>query len=280
MKIEVGNRSAAGARSVGSALRGAGRAALWVLVGMLLVRGVLATAAGPRAEAPGHLAPDGVGQAEASFAIRFARAYLADPRSASVAGYLADGARLGSGRPPRRGQEVAQAEVTASEELGGGEAILTVACELRDSRILYLAVPTARSEAGGVAASGAPWIVAAPGAAGVGADQPRPLAGEEAGAVAALVRRFMPAYVGAGSAGDLSYFLAPGSEVEPLGSGLRLVSAPALGQLGAGEGGRRTVVARARVEDPSSGAIYPLAYRLEVTKGARWYVARVEGALS
>lgn len=266
---------------MGSVLRGAGRAALWALVGLLLVRGVVATAAGPRAEAPAHSTPDGVGQAEASFAIRFARAYLADPSPASLAGYLADGARLGSGRPPREGQEVAQAEVTASEELGGGHEVLTVACELRGSRILYLAVPTARSGAGGVAALGAPWIVGAPVTAGVvTADQPRPLAGEDAGQIAALVRRFAPAYVRAGSAGDLSYLVAPGSEVEPLGSELRLVSVAAVGQLGSGEGARRTVVARARVEDPSSGAIYPLAYRLELVRGARWYVARVEGALS
>jgi len=280
VNIEVGNRSAAGARTVGSALRGAGRVALWALVGMLLVRGVLATADGPRAQAPAHLTPDGVGQAEASFAIRFARAYLADPGSTSTAGYLAAGARLGSGRPPAPGHEVAQAEVTSTEELGGGREVLTVACEFRDSRTLYLAVPTARSQAGGVAASGAPWIVAAPASAGVAAERPRALTGEEAGAIAALVRRFAPAYIRAGSAGDVSYLVAPGSEVEPLGSELRFVSITAVGQLGSGEGARRTVMAGVRVEDPSTRAVYPLAYRLELVRGARWYVARVEGALS
>jgi hypothetical protein len=265
---------------VGSVLRGAGRAALWALVGLLLVRGVIATAAGPRAEAPAHFTPDGVGQAEASFAIRFAHAYLADPGSASLAGYLAEGARLGAGGSPGKGEEVAQAEVVSTEELGGGHEVLTVACELRDSRTLYLAVPTARSGAGGVAALGAPWIVAAPGAPGVVAEPSRPLAGADAGQIAALVRRFAPAYMRAGSAGDLSYLVSPGSEIEPLGSELRFASVAAIGQLGPGEGARRTVVARVRVEDPSSEAIYPLAYRLEVVRGARWYVARVEGALS
>jgi hypothetical protein len=265
---------------VGSALRGAGRTALWVLVGMLLVRGVLATAAGPRPGAPVHPTPEGAGQAEASFAIRFARAYLADPSSASSAAYLADGARLGSGRSPRGGQEVAQAEVTSTEELGGGREVLTVACALRDARTFYLAVPTIRSRAGGVAALGAPWIVAAPGADGVEAERPRPLAGDDAGQIAELVRRFAPAYVRGGAAGDLSYLVAPGYEVEPLGSEVRFVSVAAVGQLGSGEGARRTVVARVRVEDPSSGAVYPLAYRLELVRGARWYVARVQGALS
>ncbi|HWC47572.1 MAG TPA: conjugal transfer protein [Solirubrobacterales bacterium] len=280
MNVEVGNRSAARARSLGSALRGAGRVALWALVGLLLVRGVLATAAGPRAETPAQSTREGVGRAEESLAIRFARAYLADPTARSVAGYLAEGARIGSGRPPRRGQEVAQAEVTSIEELGGGRAILTVACELRDSRTLYLAVPTARSRAGGVAALGAPWIVAAPTGAGVLAERPRPLAGEGAGQIAALVERFAPAYVEAQSAGDLSYFLAPGSAIEPLGAGLRFVSVGAVHQFGSGEGARRTVQARIRVEDPASGAVYPLAYRFEVVRGARWYVERVEGALS
>jgi hypothetical protein len=33
------------------------------------------------------------------------------------------------------------------------------------------------------------------------------------------------------------------------------------------------------VRDPASGAVYPLAYRLELEKRGRWYVSGVEGAL-
>lgn len=280
MKIEVGNRSAVAPRSLGGALRGAGRVALWALVGLLLVRGVLATAAGPRAEAPAAPRESGAAQAETAFAIRFARAYLDDPTSPALGGYLAEGASIGVARAPRSSGGVIQAEVSATEELGGGRKVLTVACELRDSRTLFLAVPIARSEAGEVAAMGAPWFVAAPGAAGVPGDRPRPPAGEDAGEIAALVRRFLPAYVESRSAGDLSYFLAPGSAVEPLGGELRFISMAAVGQLGSGEGRRRTVLARVRVEDPASRALYPLAYRLDLLRGARWYVVGVQGELS
>lgn len=280
MKSEVGNRSAVGPGSLGAALRGAGRVTLWALVGLLLVRGVLATAAGPRAEAPAAPRESGGAQAETAFAIRFARAYLNDPTSPALGGYLAEGASIGAARPPRSAGAVLQAEVSATEELGGGKKVLTVACELRDSRTLYLAVPIAGLEAGEVAATGAPWLVAAPAAAGVRVDQPRPLAGEDAGEIAALVRRFLPAYVESPAAGDLSYFLAPGSAIEPLGGELRFISVAAIGQLGSGEGRRRTVLARARVEDLPSRAVYPLAYRLDLLGGARWYVAGVEGEIS
>jgi hypothetical protein len=52
-------------------------------------------------------------------------------------------------------------------------------------------------------------------------------------------------------------------------------------QLGSGEGPRRTVVAEARVRDSVSGSSFGRAYRLEVTRSeGRWYVERVEGALS
>lgn len=282
MNIEVGNKSAARAASVGSALRGAGRVALWALVGLLLVRGVLATAAGPRAEAPAQPRERQDEQAADAFAVRFARAYLSDPSADALAPLLAEGAHLEGGRPPAGGEAVAQAEVTASEALGAGRTVYTVACELYDSRTFYLAVPTARSEAGGVAALGSPWLVAGPGPGGPGveADRPRPLAGPEAGEIGALARRFAQAYLSARSAGDLSYYLAPGAAITPLGGGMRYLSTAAVGQLGSGEGRRRTVVARVKVEDSASGAIYPLAFRLELVRGARWYVSKLAGALS
>lgn len=280
MKVEVGNKNALGAGTVGSVLRGAGRVALWALVGLLLVRGVLATTAAPPAEAPAPSPEGGTRQAEEALAIRFARAYLADPASPGRAGLLAEGAELAPGRGPESPDPVVGAEVAASEDLGGGRAILTVACELGDSRALYLAVPIARSEAGEVAASGAPWLVAAPGRATVPGDRPRPLLGPEAGQIAELARRFLAAYVEASSPSDLSYFLAPGAIAPPLGAGLRLVEVAGVAQLGAEEGPRRTVAVRARLEDPASGAIYPLAYRLELQRGERWYVAGVLGALA
>jgi hypothetical protein len=131
-----------------------------------------------------------------------------------------------------------------------------------------------------VAALGAPAVVAGPAGVGESVEHPRPLAGSNATAIAELVRRFLPAYLSASSPGDLSYLLAPGAEVTPPGGGLELLGAPSVAQLGDDEGARRTVIASARVRDSLSGATYPLAYRLGVLRAGRWYVDRVEGALS
>jgi hypothetical protein len=281
VNIGVGDNNAVRAQSVGSALRGAGRIVLWAAIGLLLVRGLISVASGPGAGDSAPARGGGVGPAEEAFAIRFARAYLADPTAPALRVLLAEGAQLGIGRRPRAGGEVvAQAEVSTVQKLGGGRSVLTVACELRDSRTLYLAVPIARTEAGEVAALGAPSLVAAPKAAGVKAQRPRPLAGGDARQIAALVRRFLSSYVEAGSAGELAYFLAPGAFAAPLGGSVRFLSVVAIGQAGPGEGPRRTVIARIRVEDLASGAIYPLAYRLALVRLSRWYVAELQGVAS
>lgn len=261
-----------------SLLRGFGRVAIWTVLGLLLLRGIVAAPAGqaPVAAAPG-LATD---QASAVFAARFARAYLEEPAAGALTPYLAEGAKLGTGRPPQGGELVAQAEVTEANELGGGRAVLTVACELRDSRTLYLAVPIVRSKAGEVAALGAPSIVAAPAAAGADPERPQPLAGSDAGAIQALVEKFLPAYVEASEPSDLAYFVAPGAVVQPLGDGLDFAALSGVTQLGSGEGPRREVLAAARLTDSASGATYPVVYRLELVEGARWYVRGVGGALA
>jgi hypothetical protein len=217
--------------------------------------------------------------ASESFAIHFARAYLADPSAQALAPFLAEGARVGAGQAPAGGPSpVAQAEVSGTEELGDGMAVFTVACELRDSRTLYLAVPIARSSAGEVAALGAPSIVAAPGVAGVGSDRPRPPAGPDAGSIQALVTKFVPEYLQASEASDLAYLVAPGAVVQPLAGALRFVSVSGVTQLGSSEGPRRSILAPVRVVDSVSGVAYPLVYRIEVVKGARWYVRAIQGA--
>jgi hypothetical protein len=53
-----------------------------------------------------------------------------------------------------------------------------------------------------------------------------------------------------------------------------------VGQLGTAAGRRRTVLVRARVRDVVTRAVYPANYRLELVRRDRWYVVRVEGALS
>jgi hypothetical protein len=267
-----------------AALRALGRVALWAVVAVLLLRGGTDLVGSPSEEAPTPTREsDGAEDpAVSAFAIRFARTYLEDPSPAALRPLLAAGAHVGTGRPPSAGgAQVAQAEVLRTSDLGDGRVEVTVACELRDSRTLYLAVPIVRQGAGEAAALGAPSIVAVPATAGADPERPRPIAGPDAGSIDELVERFLPAYLSAGESSKLSYYLAPGTEVVPLGGALEPLGSPTVAQLGEGEGPRREVIASQRVSEPGSGAGYPLAYRLKVVERAgRWYVAAVEGAVA
>lgn len=280
MRQEVSTKVRSSNSSVRSLLRGTGRVAIWTVLGLLLIRGVLAE---PSSAPPAPVEPAAESDpASSAFAVRFARAYLADPTTTAMVPFLAEGVTVGGGIPPEaEAAEVAQAEVSEVKDLGDGHAVLTVACELRDARTLYLAVPIVRSEAGEVAALGAPSIVAAPGGAGADSNErPQTVAGPDAGAIRTLVEKFLPEYLSAGDGGSLSYLLAPGAVVQPLGGVVELQGITGVDQLGSGEGPRRSVVVYARVGDPVSGALYPVTYRLELVRGGRWYVDAVEGAAS
>jgi hypothetical protein len=250
------------------------------VVGLLLVRGLGAVLAAPAPTRGVASTKDAAAEQGAdAFAVRLARTYLSDPTPQALAPFLAEGASVAGGRSPAAAAaEPAQAEVSATQELGGGREILTVACELRDARTLYLAVPIVRSGAGEVAALGAPSIVAAPGVAGADPERPQPLAGPDAAAIQGLLAKFAPQYLSATETSDLAYLLAPGASVQPLGGAVRFVSLSPISQLGSREGPRRTVLAGVRVADPASGAVYPLLYRLEVVKHGRWYVEAIQGA--
>jgi len=274
-------RSSSEGRTVRAALRTAGRAALWALVGLLLLRGAASVLADPQQSDRAAASASGVVDPRTgSFAVRFARAYLGGASLKELAPLLAPGVKVPSAGTSATGVEVQQAEVAGSEGIGQGQALVTVACELADARTLYLAVPIVREGAGEVAAAGAPAVVAGP--AGVGEDvaSPRPIAGPDATAIGELVRRFLPAYFSASSPTDLSYLLAAGAVVVPPGNGLQLLGVSSVEQIGDGEGQQRTVLATVRVRDPLSGASFRLAYRLDVARHGRWYVDRVEGALS
>jgi len=270
-------------RSVGSVLRVAGRLALWALVGLLLLRGLAGVLSEPQPATPvaadrGHFNDP----ATAAFAVRFARTYLSEPTPEALAPYLAPGASAPThaGTGSGAGAPVEQAEVAGIRDLGGGEAIVTVACTLDDARTLYLAVPIVREDAAEVAAQGVPAIVAGPAGVGEGVEAPRPLAGSDGEEIAELVRRFLPVYLSASSPGDLAYLLAPTATVTPPGAGLELAAVASVKQLGGGEGAQRTAVAAVRVRDAATGAIYPLDYRLQLVRRDRWYVEAIEGALS
>jgi hypothetical protein len=250
------------------------------VLALLLLRGVLAEPA-REASAPTAEVASGADQKTAAFAVRFARAYLSNPGREALALFLAEGVRIGGGRSPLDRGLVSQAEVSETKQLGGGRAILTVACELRDSRTLYLAVPIVRTEAGEVAALGAPSIVADPGGAEVDSEErPQPLSGVDSGAIEALAAKFLPAYIASSEAADLAYFLSPGVEVQPLGGTFELAAISGVEQLGSGEGDSREVLVAARLTDAASRATYPVVYRLELVRRDRWYVRAIQGAVA
>jgi hypothetical protein len=271
------------ARPTGAALRPVGRVALWAVLTILLIRGGAALLESPE-RSPAEVdrvRAVGPGQAAEALAIGFARTYLESPSPNDLRAYLAEGAHLDAGRRPHAGGEVAQVEVVRSTPLGAGRWVLTVSCDLRDARTLDLAVPIVRQESGEAAALGAPSIVAVPALAGADPERPRPIAGRGAGAIGELVSKFIPAYVSAGKTSELSYLLAPGANVVPLGGALEVASVAHARQLGGGEGAEREIVVGVELRDPASGAIYPLTYRLQVAERARrWYVAAVEGAVA
>jgi hypothetical protein len=267
--------------SARSLLRGVGRVAIWTVLGLLLIRGALAEpSASP---APAKPTTVGVDPKSAAFAVRFARVYLADPTPAALDPFLAEGVRVAPGRAPQvEGADVAQAEVSESTELGDSRSVLTVACELSDSRTLFVAVPIARTDAGEVAALGAPSIVTETGRVGVASvERPQTLAGSAAPLIQVLVSKFLPEYLTATDTEALSYLLAPTTAVQPLAGAVELAGITDVSQLGSGEGPHRTVLVAARVDDASSGAIYPVVYRLDIVELAgRWYVSEIEGASS
>lgn len=280
VRQEVTSKVTSHNSSARSVLRGVGRVAIWTVLALLLVRGVLA---GParEASAPNPGPGSGTDQNTSAFAVRFARAYLSDPTGEALSPFLAEGVQIGGGRPPHEGGLVSQAEVSETKQLGGGRAILTVACELRDSRTLYLAVPIVRTEAGEVAALGAPSIVADPGGAEVDSEErPQPLSGADSGAIEALAAKFLPAYIASSEAADLAYFLTAGVEVQPLGGTFELAAISGVEQLGSGEGDNREVLVAARLTDTASRATYPVVYRLELVRRDRWYVRAIEGAVA
>jgi len=263
-------------------LRSVGRVALWAAVGLLLVRGAEGVLAAPgEAAASGQVGRPGPGAAAEATAAGFARAWLEDPDPRALSPYLAEGVHIGRGTAPSEPGQVAQADVVADENLGGGRWVLTVSCDLRDASVLSLAVPIVRRGAGEAAVMGAPSIVAVPAMAGADPERPRPVAGPDTAAISELVNKFVPAYLSSASSKELSYLSAPGSVVVPLAGQLKLLSTGRVDQLGDGEGPRRELIAAARVREPASGATYPAAYRLSVLRrSGRWYVAAVEGAVA
>jgi hypothetical protein len=260
-------------------LRTAGRVALWALVALIFVRGIASIAAEPHDHAPAPAPTREVFPSEEAraLAVRFARAYLSG-RSADLRRFLAASMPRDLVVDIPRGSAVATIGVAAETALSSDRALITVTCELGERRAArYLSVPVARDAAGGLAVYALPAFVAGPRPARIDVEEPAPLAGAEAAAIRTLADRFLAAYVSGD--GDLTYLAAPGAGIDPLAPGLRLADVDAVGQLRA-TASQRTVLVEATLQDTAAGTRYGVAYRLELVRRERWYVARVAGAPS
>lgn len=267
MAVDVGER----VRGFGPRLRVVGRVALWATVALLLIRGFGAVIAAPSTNNSIDQRAGSHGPVEdrvAVIAVRFARDYFTDPRAVARTGQPNP-----EGKAVRSGQEVAQAEVAGARRIDANRVVVAVECELASGRVLSLAVPI-RDTDGAASVLGAPYLIPTP-ASGFEPERGSPVTGPDADEITKLVGRFLGVYAQASRSADLVYFVAPGSEVTPLG-GFETTGEPRVTQLDDGET-TRTVIASVRLRDRASGVRYPLKYRLELAKRQRWFVADVQG---
>lgn len=279
----IGKLDRVGRGGMSRLLRSVGRVALWAVVVVLLVHGAVSLAGGsaPRVSPATTMATARAAKRVAevgAFAVRYARAYLADDSPVGLASLTVAGAPIPQGGNAAVGGEaVAQAEASATRAVGDGRAVVTVWCEMTSGRVLYLAVPTIRDSAGGVAALGPPAFVAAPGIERVDAEAERsqPIPGADAEELRELAKRFVDSYLSGTEPGDLKYLTAPESGIAALG-GFQPVGPVSVRQVGPSGRVRRTIVATvlAQGEDET---VFPLAYRLQLERRDRWYVSAVEG---
>ncbi len=261
-------------------LRSAGRVALWIAVGLVLIRGVGSIVSEPASPAGRASAEPRFPDAEArAFAVRFASAYL-DPPPGGLGRYLTDGlSDQAAVTPPRGpGAKVAWATVAREASLGDSRALVTVAVLTDAGTSRYVTVPVARDERGGLVVSALPSFSPPPSRAVARGEDVEPLTGPGAEAVGDLAERFLRPYLSGGDSDALGYLLAPGAAVAPMPGGLAVVSFDGVDQIAAtATARRRSVLATVTVRDRETGAVYPLGYRLEVAKHDRWHVAEIAG---
>lgn len=267
MTVDVSDR----ARRAGPKTRALGRVALWALVVLLFLRGIGAVIAPPDKTNPAtsQTASQRVDDRIAAFAVHFARSYFADPRQVARQGQpTSETGNNGSG------PGVAQAEVVTAKPAASGVLVVTVACELITGQTKNLAIPI-RDQADQIAVLGAPYLVAGASSPTFELERGAPLSGPDAEEITKLVTRFIGAYASTTRPTDLVYFVAPGSEIVPLG-GFDLEGESDVAQLDDGDAAR-TVAVRVRLKDQATGTAYPLRYRLELVKRQRWFVTTVQG---
>lgn len=262
-----------------------GRAVLWLLVVVLLLRG-LASVMEPSTPATVAAAPKPVmvawpDDATGAFAADFARAYLTyspkDPDASADAVRAFVVPELASSVVPAYAEDaqrrvVGSVSVARVARVDDSHALVTVAASATGGT-RYLTVPVARDDRGGLVVSDLPSLTAPPARASVPTTSLESVPSSERGAIEDVVARFMSDYL-AGDAGALSYYTPSGVRIDALGQAHELVDVVSLALLAPAQGRVREVLATVRAKD-GSGVTYGLRYRLRLVREDRWLVAAV-----
>lgn len=264
------------------------RIVVWLVLVWVVARGVLDIVA-PTQHAP--VAPAAVVQTGSSevdaFAAAFAREYLTltparpDTYALRLEPFLAPGLDKNAGvQIPARSaaQTAGVAIVVRRERIDRARSLVTIAVEVSGKApgMRYLTVPVYRDRSGALAVYDYPAIAApSPRAQTVPEVAVEPLPEGEQGAIDKLLERFFTAYLN-GDGAELAFVTPVGVRIQPPDQHLELMQIDSVSQLAAPT--RRdqlSGVVRLRATDPASGVSLLLAYRVELSKNDRWYVASI-----
>jgi hypothetical protein len=280
------------ARTPRGLLAAAGRLVLWLVVGLLLIRGLdgmLGPAHDERPPQTARLAaaPAWPDDAARALAVEFATAYLTHTpgEDADVAARrlsaLASSDLAGELAPQfdhdAPAQDVRSTAVARTVRLDARHALITVAATLTTGAQLgtrWLTVPIAHDQADGVVVDELPSFAAAPPRARVSPREDEPLMGADRGPIEDVLGRFLRSYL-AGDTGGLAYLIAPGARIVAATGRLQLLSLTSVLGAGAPLGGRRVVLVTVHARDVASRALYMLRYRIRLVRRDRWYVAEL-----
>lgn len=273
-------------RSGGEFPKRLGRAVLWLLILVLLLRGVAGVLDAPRARvvvrtvrAVPAVWPSDDARA---FAVGFARAYLSSPTSASSLQTFV-GPDLVSTVAPQGGKGTAQsvtaATVARTAVVDGQHALITVAAVVSGKAVTtrYLTVPVARDGSGGMVVDDLPSFAAPPARAQPPEVDTQPLPANEAGPIGDVLTHFFRSFL-AGRADDLEYFAPPGLRLGAPAQSYLMQGTPLLAVVGATSGSVQTVLATVQARDAQTGVTYPLRYRVRMVRRDRWYVAAINSS--
>jgi hypothetical protein len=283
------SREATGASTPAALLRTFGRAVLWLLVAVLLIRGAADLLGRSAPIAVVRAAPSPLvawpGDESRAFAADFARAYLSystrapERYAAAVRGFVA--ADVADDVVPEFAKRapagvVGAAMVARTARVDGRRALITVAADVGGGT-RYLTVPVERDAAGGLVVYALPSFAAPPARAQVDPTSLDPLSGPDAGEIEDVLTRFFRAFL-AGDARQLAYFVPPGVRIGALGQRVEFDGLVSVSLATPATGRRRDVSVTVRARDAASGATYSLAYRVRLVRDDRWLVAALNNA--